>query len=71
MAGENWYWDTCIFVAFLNGNRAAYGHHIDQIGQFLDDCRRGDCAIYTSTITIAEISRKHLRDRRMAASAIS
>jgi predicted nucleic acid-binding protein len=60
MPHENWYWDTCIFIAFLNNNRSAYGAHIDQIGQFLDDCRRGDCSIYTSTITLAEITKKHL-----------
>jgi predicted nucleic acid-binding protein len=60
MSSENWYWDTCIFVAFLNDNRPAYGVHIDHIEQFLDDCKRGECAIYTSTITIAEITTKHL-----------
>lgn len=60
MSSENWYWDTCVFVAFLNDNRAAYGQHVDHIGQFLDDCKMGGCSIYTSTITIAEISKKHL-----------
>lgn len=60
MSSPNWYWDTCVFVAFLNDNRAAYGQQVDHIGQFLDDCKRGECTIHTSTITIAEISKKHL-----------
>jgi predicted nucleic acid-binding protein len=60
MPSDNLYWDTCIFVAFLNNNKAAYGHYIDHIGHFLDDAKDGACTIYTSAITIAEITQKHL-----------
>jgi hypothetical protein len=54
------YWDACIFIAFLNDNRPAYGQSIDHIGQFLDEAKRRECTIFTSTLTIAEISAKHL-----------
>ena len=57
---DHWYWDTCVFVAYLNENHQGYGHYVDHIGQFLDDCARGDCVIYTSTLTIAEITEKRL-----------
>jgi hypothetical protein len=56
----HYYWDTCIFVAYLNDNKNAYGHYIDHIAQFLDDCRRGECRIYTSSITIVEIPAKRM-----------
>ena len=56
----HYYWDTCIFVAFLNKMHDAYGVHVDHIGQFLEEARKGECRIYTSGITIAEMPRKRL-----------
>lgn len=47
-------------MAFLNKEQAAYDHYIDYIGQYLDECRDGKCVIYTSTLTIAEVTRKRL-----------
>lgn len=57
---KHYYWDTCVFVAFLNDERQAFQHHIDHIGQFLDDASAGRVTIYCSTITIAEITRASL-----------
>jgi hypothetical protein len=56
----HYYWDTCIFVAFLNRMQDAYGVYIEHIGQFLEEARKGECRIYTSGITIAEMPRKRL-----------
>lgn len=53
----HYYWDTCVFIAHLNEDRAAYGPLIDDIKQFLSEAQSGKCFIYCSTITIAEITR--------------
>jgi predicted nucleic acid-binding protein len=56
------YWDTCVFIAYLNDERLQYGRFVDHITQYLDDSRRvGSCKIYTSTLTIAEIPRSRLK----------
>lgn len=52
-----YYWDTCVFIAYLNDDRDGYGALIDDIGQFLNEARQGECLIHCSTITIAEITR--------------
>jgi predicted nucleic acid-binding protein len=62
-ATQHFYWDTCVFVAYLNDERQAYGNAIDDIEQFLEESKRGDWKIYTSTITIAEIPRSRLKNR--------
>ncbi|MAU97445.1 MAG: hypothetical protein CMP81_16420 [Fulvimarina sp.] len=54
------YWDSCVFLAYLNDERSSYGNAIDYIYQFLDEARQGECAIYSSSLTLAEITRKHL-----------
>ena len=53
----HYYWDTCVFIAHFNADRATYGGLIDDIGQFLRESRNGQCVIHCSTITIAEITR--------------
>lgn len=55
-----YYWDTCVFIAYLNDDRDAYGSIIDDIGQFLDEALRGEVRIHCSTITIAEITRSNM-----------
>ena len=52
-----YYWDTCVFIAHLAADQGAYGDHLSDINQFLDEASRGDCVIHCSTITIAEITR--------------
>lgn len=58
-APENLYWDTCVFLAYLNDERQTYGTQIDHIDQFLREANDGKWRIFCSTITIAEIT---LRD---------
>lgn len=55
-APENLYWDTCVFLAYLNDERHSYGVLVDHIGQFLSEAHDGRWRIYCSTITLAEIS---------------
>ena len=57
---SHYYWDTCIFVAYLNKMEEAYGVYVEHIGQFLEEARKGECKIYTSGITIAEVPRKRM-----------
>jgi predicted nucleic acid-binding protein len=57
---ENYYWDTCVFTAFLNNEQSAYCSYINDIAQFLDDAKNGKCVIFCSTITFAEIPKKSL-----------
>jgi predicted nucleic acid-binding protein len=54
------YWDTNVFVAYLNDERDAYGFHVDHIGQYLGEAKEGKCLIYTSALTIAEIPKRRL-----------
>jgi predicted nucleic acid-binding protein len=56
----HYYWDACVFLAYLN-KEASYGIHIDHIDQFLDDAKAGHCRLYTSTITLAEITKLNLK----------
>lgn len=56
----HYYWDACVFLAFLN-QEASHGIHISHIDQFLDDARSGLCKIYSSTITLAEINKHNLK----------
>jgi predicted nucleic acid-binding protein len=49
-----------VFIAYLNDERSAYGNNIDHIGQFLDEAKSGQCKIYCSTITLAEVTRHRL-----------
>jgi len=45
-----------VFIAYLNDERASYGATIDHIEQYLEEAKLGQCRIYCSTITIAEIT---------------
>ncbi|WP_404289309.1 type II toxin-antitoxin system VapC family toxin [Microvirga sp. RSM25] len=58
----HYYWDTCVFIAFLNDERAAYGSTIDHITQHLEEAKQGECKIYCSTISIAEITAGNLKN---------
>lgn len=55
-----YYWDSCVFIAYFNDERASYGYLIDHIRQFLEEAQSGACQIYTSAITIAEITEQTL-----------
>lgn len=62
----NLYWDSCVFIAYLNDERDSYGSSIDHIGQYLDEARQGRCKIFCSTITIAEITSNYLNKTNFA-----
>lgn len=55
-----YYWDTCVFIAYLGDERDAYGDVIDDIGQFLEESSRGECVIHCSTVTMAEITKANI-----------
>jgi predicted nucleic acid-binding protein len=57
----HYYWDSCVFIAALNEERAAYGDIVDDMKQFLAEAKAGDCIIHCSTITIAEITKNRLK----------
>lgn len=57
-----YYWDSCVFIAYLNEDRASYGDVIDDLKQFIDEARNGKCRIHYSPISIAEITRRKLRN---------
>jgi len=57
---QHFLWDSCVFIAYLADDRAAYGQAIDDIGQYLDEARQGTCRIYCSTITLAEVTRDRM-----------
>jgi predicted nucleic acid-binding protein len=56
------YWDTCVFIAHLNSERAKYGTTLDDIAQYLDEAREGKCIIHCSAITIAEVTKEKMVD---------
>ncbi len=57
----HYYWDACVFIAHLNDEQDKHGAHVEHIQQFLDESRNGQCTIYTSSITIAEIPSNRLK----------
>lgn len=63
---RHYYWDSGIFIAYLNNEREERGDLIDHISQFLDEAGGGHCRIYTSTITIAEILPQTLKNRELS-----
>jgi predicted nucleic acid-binding protein len=59
VAGENYFWDSCVFIAFLNNQTDAYD--IESIERFLEDSKKNNgCKIYTSSIALAEVTPKRL-----------
>lgn len=57
---QNLFWDSNVFLAFLNRENIAYD--VDSIKQFLEDTKapKNKYKIYTSIITLAEISPRKL-----------
>lgn len=50
---KTYFWDTCIFYAFLGNLEEQYDVH--SIQQYIDECRRGEIKIISSTIVLAEL----------------
>jgi predicted nucleic acid-binding protein len=50
---SNLFWDSCVFMAFLRDERAAYD--VDSIEQYLTESSDGRHRIYTSSLVFAEV----------------
>src|SRR5712671_1162931 len=48
------FWDSCVFYAYLNDERAAYD--VDSIAQYLQEARNGRHRIYASSLVLAEVT---------------
>lgn len=60
MALRHYFWDSCVFIAYLNNDEAAYD--VDSLRTFISELGKKDgCVIYTSAIALAEISPKRLK----------
>ena len=59
MAVQHSFWDSCVLIAYLNNDEAAYD--IDSLRTFIPELGQKDgCVIYTSAIALAEITPKRL-----------
>lgn len=54
----NYFWDSCVFCAYLGDLRDAYD--VDSIEYFIDDAKRGKCSIFTSSVCLAEVRESHV-----------
>ncbi|WKA27823.1 type II toxin-antitoxin system VapC family toxin [Bradyrhizobium roseum] len=57
---EHFYWDSCIFYCLLTGQPP---HHQADVLELLNDARNGKAKIYTSTIALAEIKPRFLKQK--------
>lgn len=48
----SYYWDACMFLSLINGIPG----RVDAIRGMLDDCKKGDCKIWTSTVSMVEVA---------------
>ena len=60
MAGPNFFWDSCVFNAFLYDERNAYD--VDSIVRYLADAKDQKCRIYTSEIFLAEVRNSKIKN---------
>lgn len=58
MSVSNLFWDSNVFIAFLNDEKDIYD--IPSIKQYLEDAKLGKCKIYTSSIAFSEVTPKRL-----------
>lgn len=58
MALKNYFWDSCVFISYLNNDDAV---DIKSLRAFIADLDKPNgCRIYTSAIALAEVSPKRL-----------
>lgn len=60
----NYFWDSCVFSAFLRDEKTAYD--VDSIEQYLGEARDGKCRIYSSTMSSAEVLPSQLKSGAVA-----
>jgi hypothetical protein len=58
MAVENYFWDSCVFSAYLRNEAAIYD--IPSIEAFLNDAKAGKIVIYCSSLSSAEVLPSHI-----------
>jgi len=58
MAVTNLFWDSNVFIAFLNDEKDIYP--VPSIQQYLEDAKLGQCKIYTSSIIFSEVTPKRI-----------
>lgn len=52
-ASSHYFWDACVFIRYLKGDRSA--ELFSDISQHLEDAKAGKTAIYYSTMSIVEV----------------
>lgn len=58
-APENYFWDSCVFSAYLRDETAAYD--IPSIESFLADAKDGKIKIYCSSLSAGEVLPSHIK----------
>lgn len=56
---SSFFWDSCIFVAFLKDEHASYD--INSIAQYLNETRDGKHQIYTSSLVFSEVLPSYIK----------
>ncbi len=56
----NYFWDSCVFSAFLQDEHEAYD--LGSIQSFLEDAQAGRAKIYCSTLSSGEVLPSHIKD---------
>lgn len=53
MADPNYFWDSCVFSAYLCDQAEQYD--IPSLEQYLDEAKAGKCSIYSSSLAMVEV----------------
>ena len=61
---KNFYWDSCVITSFLN--QEDDNADLPSLNRFVLDAKHGECRIFASTITIAEILPSYLKDKKFS-----
>jgi len=56
---ENYFWDSCVFAAYLKDEQAAYD--IASIQAYLSEAKSGKARIYCSSISSGEVLPSHIK----------
>ncbi len=57
---KNYFWDSCVFSAFLQDEQNAYD--LNSIQSFLEDAKAGEAKIYCSTLSSGEVLPSFIKD---------
>lgn len=60
MGLKHYFWDSCVFIAFLNDDSHAYD--TASLAKFIEETKeKNGCKIYSSTIALAEVTPNRLK----------